>query len=1087
MSATCSAHARAIMRWAFALHSDKRTQGQSSLRVGRLLFLTALSAVVACANVCTPVNVPVNGPFPAIVNGIDSVDWGVARVQWTSDATPGIPATAQQIVYATAAEWASSPNVYPHTGGVYNQTITSPSVLQGGILSNLLPATTYHVAGQSFQGGAWCLSTDTTFSTPAQPAVAPAPVLPQSVNTTQPPMNGTHWIYGSNCGASGTVTQKLQDCFTKALPGDDIGLPPGTYPTTQIATPLNPNAVAVSCSTASGTCTQTGSAPPNGTTVIFFQPPAPVNPGVPYTVIHSTGSSFQISDDGVNPIFLVTPGGPANAPDGTNVYYEIWPVTQAKIVIHSTAAANLLPPTGVRLGPDALAQYLPNMPNLQMLDPIAGANGTSLIYFAPLAANYWFQNIAFSTDPSVAANTNQLDPIGFYSFLGTDPANTGITFNQCAFVPAPPPSRSKLITWNGSNMAVTNSYQSGLDWWQPFLSTSAAASFTASSLTIPALTYSWVGSGGSIGTKQSCSNPGGSVSITGGTASGTFYVWMNADCSLSAQFPTGTAATGSNITVSTASTPAYPTYSYTSPTYSTVTRANYSVIPLAPGTLVNGAITSFTENDPGTSAQALESGNGFSMGWPGPFLFDNDYMQGAGIAGIFMSDSLTNQNSPCGSVNLCPQHFIPGNLTQTRSTVTTNPCYFYDSACWNGGNYYWRSVNEVRQGKWVLQDGNVFGPFFSQVSEGECALHETFNGGGSSFPSYPSYADSSEWTFTNNTCLQTASAGITTTLEQNAANGLPIKDILIRNNLFLNDNGWAQTAVNQPFASGKSYKQDSTTACPYGHLTAWGGTGLNFVFDHNTVFGQGGCLSLLDWQRNSLSSGLWLTNNIFNLVNDPGPLGSPWTTGTLYTAWNAADACNVTQGNSMFTCLNSFNWKGNVVLATWTNSLPGSQVEFNSAQISAVQSALPVSYWPSANSLAARIAQIGWFNAATANFRLASNSPYISGSTASSDGLDVGVNMDQLEQHQGKVSNVRVISATSTSATIGFYAPDSFACGVDWGTTPFWSGTGTWTRVSGSGGQRIQSVSLSGLPAHSLIYYRINCAVQQPTANFQLP
>ena len=310
---------------------------------------------------------------------------------------------------------------------------------------------------------------------------------------------------------------------------------------------------------------------------------------------------------------------------------------------------------------------------------------------------------------------------------------------------------------------------------------------------------------------------------------------------------------------------------------------------------------------------------------------------------------------------------------------------------------------------------------------------------------------------------------------------------MIRNNLFLNDNGWAQTAVNQPFASGKVYKQDSTTACPYGHLTAWGGTGLNFVFDHNTVFGQGGCLSLLDWQRNSLSSGLSFTNNIFNLVNDPGPLGSPWATGTLYTAWNASDACNVTQGNSMFTCLNSFNWKGNVILATWTNSLPGSQVEFNSAQISAVQSSLPASYWPSANTLAARIAQIGWFNSATANFRLASNSPYISGSNASSDGLDVGVNMDQLEQHQGKVSNIRVISATSTSANLGFYAPDSFACGVDWGTTPFWNGTGTWTRVNGGGGQRIQSVSLSGLPAHGLIYYRLNCAVQQPTATLQLP
>ncbi len=276
MSATSSASRRAIVGWAFALQRNQRFQG-----IGKLLVMAAFTSALACANVCTPVNVPVNGPFAAIVNGIDAVDWGVARVQWTSDATSNIPATAQRIVYATAAEWAGAPNVYPHTGVIYNQTITSPSVLQGGILSNLAPSTTYHVTGQSYQGGAWCLSTDATFSTPAAPTVAPLPVLPQAVDTTQPAMNGTHWVYGSNCGTTGSVTQKLQDCLTKAVPGDDIGIPPGTYPTTQIATPVNPNAVALSCSTNSGACTQTGNAPLNGTSIILFQPPAPINPAFP--------------------------------------------------------------------------------------------------------------------------------------------------------------------------------------------------------------------------------------------------------------------------------------------------------------------------------------------------------------------------------------------------------------------------------------------------------------------------------------------------------------------------------------------------------------------------------------------------------------------------------------------------------------------------------------------------------------------------------------------------------------------------------------------------------------------------------------
>src|SRR6202043_690864 len=96
-------------------------------------------------------------------------------------------------------------------------------------------------------------------------------------------------------------------------------------------------------------------------------------------------------------------------------------------------------------------------------------------------------------------------------------------------------------------------------------------------------------------------------------------------------------------------------------------------------------------------------------------------------------------------------------------------------------------------------------------------------------------------------------------------------------------------------------------------------------------------------------------------------------------------------------------------------------------------------YWPNANTLAGRAGQIGWFSQSAGNFRLQSNSPYISGAKATTDSLDVGADMDQLEQHQGKVSNVRAYNSTSTSTTIGLYAPDSFACGVDWGTSAFWN------------------------------------------------
>jgi hypothetical protein len=95
--------------------------------------------------------------------------------------------------------------------------------------------------------------------------------------------------------------------------------------------------------------------------------------------------------------------------------------------------------------------------------------------------------------------------------------------------------------------------------------------------------------------------------------------------------------------------------------------------------------------------------------------------------------------------------------------------------------------------------------------------------------------------------------------------------------------------------------------------------------------------------------------------------------------------------------------------------------------------------------------------------------------------------MDALEAAQGKVSNVHAFGSTSTSTTVGFLAPDSFGCAIDWGTTNFAAGSGSFTRVANAGGQRVQNVALSGLPADSLIYYRVDCAVQQPLGTIKLP
>ena len=126
-----------------------------------------------------------------------------------------------------------------------------------------------------------------------------------------------------------------------------------------------------------------------------------------------------------------------------------------------------------------------------------------------------------------------------------------------------------------------------------------------------------------------------------------------------------------------------------------------------------------------------------------------------------------------------------------------------------------------------------------------------------------------------------------------------------------------------------------------------------------------------------------------------------------------------------------------------------------------------------------------FYNVAQNNYRLKSSSPFCSGcANRASDGTDIGVDPDALGAAQGIVSNVRVYNIGAGTATVGFLAPDTYGCPVDWSTDPLF---GTYTRVAASGGARLQNVALSGLPAHTAVSYRVQCQAQQPVGVFSMP
>ena len=135
--------------------------------------------------------------------------------------------------------------------------------------------------------------------------------------------------------------------------------------------------------------------------------------------------------------------------------------------------------------------------------------------------------------------------------------------------------------------------------------------------------------------------------------------------------------------------------------------------------------------------------------------------------------------------------------------------------------------------------------------------------------------------------------------------------------------------------------------------------------------------------------------------------------------------------------------------------------------------------WPASDSV------VDWHTAQIAagyDFRLADASPYKSGGASpATDGLDIGPDIDELEVQRGVVSNVRVRSIATTTATVSYLAPDSDACIVEHSASAVW---GTGTRVGDVGGARVRNVSLTGMPSGALRHYRVLCRTEQPNGTF---
>ena len=1052
------------------------------------IFLSLALACPLLANVCTPLNYPATGPFPAIINGIGRVGRGTDQIMWTSDLSPSAP-NSWRIEYATAAQWAASPGTYPQIHYV-NPTfsVSNSSQIQGDVLANLTASTTYHVIGQSLQGGTWCTATDETFTTTANTPTLPT--VPPVVSGTVPTINGTDYIYGVSCGTSGTVGARLQDCVTTATPGagvnntyNGVGIPPGVYNYAPFYFPANPNSVQVTCSSSTSICTQTGTAPANGTQIQFAKyfgsVPTPLVVGATFRVINSgTGGAgnFQVSYDGSTVITLTST---------QTCRYMVWPPLNSGIVIHSTAPASSLPPPGVRLDQIAYKNYLVQLQDNEFSSPSGGPQYTEF------TSNVYWTGILFTVDPAAtAACSNCVDPVPFIVPYATNAYNYNIVWNQSA-ANWLPPNRTEILQADCQNCAFYNSDIRGLDYWKPFR-TIPVPTVTTNTVSYSAGIYSWVNSSG---TKSQCSYAGGSFTLSG---TGSYVDYIDpTNCQLVVQVQTGASGTGSNATITTVASPASPTYTYTSPASQTYN--GYNALNMGSGSVSSGVISYADAYSISASPSVSESGIGLNTGpGPGPLTVVNNYIDCAGVCGVFSSDSFG------------ASYYQKGNITEIRNSIGTDSTHWYFGSNWNGGNYFFRNLDEVKQGVNVYQDGNIYGPYFSQIAPGECVIHEINSALFNYTIGVPNYADDSNWTFTNNTCYNTAS-GISQLSLVGSAPPFQFQNGVIRNNLFYQPYGYSRSFPPGTPLSNIYAQTQSSSSCSDGRLTEWATNSENLIWDHNVGFVLGGCQPWFWGQFGALSSYVSMTNSILPLSQDtPGPYGGN-TSGTGFLSYQAISGaptdtpnCASFTGSALFACFSDWHvpatngqsgWSANVLLGFWSNPFPGATVDLTSMQVATMVGSLPsASYAPTGASVAARISQVGWINptlGATSptgfNFGLAPGSAYQAGNSRfanGGDGKDIGLDMTQLAVHQGWVINPHVIYNSGSTAKVTFLAPDGFGCTVDWTTAADFTNMSLVTRVANSGGDRSQTVNLTGLPGASSINIRVNCAVFQPQLSF---
>jgi hypothetical protein len=1030
----------------------------------------------------------VSGAAVPVVSAVQVDDYNFngghscVRLTWNSDTADGLSG-GQQVLWGSTTSYGSSMFVYSPT-----TVVTAQQVEVCGLTSGA----TIHMCPQTHNSAGWssCTGLDQTVTMPAAPTGPVTPAAPITAAVSYPNTSGFHsYTLASNC-SDWVSAWSYATSHTGSYPGYIIYQPAGSTCVGNNAQyssfPIQFNegfggVQQVSVNTSGLLYTApAGGGFANGTQIAFsnYQQINPAvtngqiacpatNPaticsatsginGLPsvYYVVNASGTQFDVA---------ATLGGTRITPSfygyGSIWAYPTTPLTTAPIIYRSSAADSALPPPGVRLDPVLYANSIATLQGY-CANGAATCGGATVQVF-PGAHNLWIgPGIEITAAPYFANQTNQFDnPVQqylWYQYFDQGFFNT--IFDRAYIHGQPCPDRTRVgLGLDGVNNQVDSSVLDNMQVCRPNYS-GLAVTDTSSTLSIASGTYYFLAATSTVG----------AATLTGltGSASGTVWVTLPPGSSTPKVYvPSGMTGTCTGCTVVVSTLTDFPRDGNgVLGAQSRLTEGPIASAPLTSGAL--GAVSmaldeygdapyvTFVFDTPsggnGEGGSAIDTVFGPGKQRVTNNLFHNDigvayFIEDTGAAlGYTLSDFLTQRNS-----FLIDDVWSPSNAASNH----LNNCS--------------RNIYEAKTGARETVTGNIFAGQFGWCTPQAMAMLLASNNAQYSIIAPPS-SSMSDLTATYNT-IYDSSGGITVTgTSPGAPMPHPARRVLVQNNLLYNINAY------QHSSTGQGLRYLTPGWCFY-----LGYGGEDWTVDHNTCYAIGGyAASGLQTEGNKLG-GVAITNNIFNVGQDGGH-NIFFTDGITVKGapTQSVPGCESASGYSMLTCIftPTFTLAGNVLVAGYTNTQAGTG-DGDGTMGGAFSSAPASNTVRTESTVAARVAAIGFRNSAIANFRLTATSNYAGTAHPGTDGLPAGADLDAIDQHQGKILNLRALGISSSGVTLDFDSPDAGAsCYIKTIAGTGTNLTGAVTTAADTTANRLRSITVTGLSTATVYKSVAMCA-----------